>query len=842
MSAARDGLVRAILGPTNTGKTHLAIERMCAHSSGVIGFPLRLLAREVYDRVIQVKGANQVALITGEERIVPPGARYVLCTAESMPVRTGRDDRPAEGPLPADFAFAAIDEAQLGIDPERGHVFTDRMLRARGREETLILGSDTLKPMVRQLLPEAEIVSRPRFSTLRYAGAAKLSRLPPRSAVVAFSAEQVYALAEMLRRFKGGAAVVMGALSPSTRNAQVAMFQRGEVDYLVATDAIGMGLNMDVTHVAFAGLEKFDGRRDRRLTIAEMAQIAGRAGRHQRDGSFGTLGLGGDNAPEFSDEEVNAIEDHRFRPLDHLYWRSADVDFSTVTDLIASLEAKSDDPLLRPAPLAIDLAVLKLLAEDPAIAATQASRARKLWAVCGLPDFRKVGPMHHARMVRRLFSYIGEGGHIPHEWFAAEVARLENVAGDIEALADRLAGIRSWAYIAQRADWLADPAKWAERTKAVEARLSDALHERLTQRFVDRRTAVLVRDIGARGADALPVTVAADGEVSVGPEPIGHLAGFEFRVDPSARLADKRLLLAAAERRLGDELDRRAARLCEAPDTEFRLVEEAGGLAVGWDGQVLARLAPGRSLLEPAVRTARALDRLSAERRTKLRGRLEKWVEGQIARHLPALRALANAAADPKASPGVRALAAMLVDSGGHLPRRSVAAQLSALGREDRHALYRLRVRLGALDVYVQSLLKPAAQHWRAALLAVRSGQPMPRLPGPSAAILDGSADPRGASLAFRRLGNDWLRIDLADRLASHAHQVRQHGGEDPVDWALATSIGLDEATVRHLMAEVGFVPAGEAWAWRGHRRPRRREPQGPRPGNAFAALAGLKR
>jgi ATP-dependent RNA helicase SUPV3L1/SUV3 len=840
MFAARDGLVRAILGPTNTGKTYLAIERMCAHSSGVIGFPLRLLAREVYERVVQIKGANQVALITGEERIVPQGARYFLCTAESMPVQGDRGDDPDSG---RDFAFAALDEAQLGIDPERGHVFTDRMLRARGREETLILGSDTLKPLIRKLLPEAEIVSRPRFSTLRYAGAAKLSRLPPRSAIVAFSAEQVYALAEMLRRFKGGAAVVMGALSPSTRNAQVAMFQRGEVDYLVATDAIGMGLNMDVTHVAFAGLEKFDGRRDRRLSIAEMAQIAGRAGRHQRDGSFGTLGLGGESAPDLSDEEINAIEEHRFRPLDHLYWRSADLDFTGVTDLIASLEARSDDPLLRPAPLAIDLAVLKLLAEDPAIAATRSARARKLWAVCGLPDFRKVGPMHHARMVRRLFSYIGEGGHIPHEWFAAEVARLDNVAGDIEALADRLAGIRSWAYIAQRSDWLADPAKWAERTRAVEARLSDALHERLTQRFVDRRTAVLVRDIGARGADALPVTVAADGEVSVGPEPIGHLTGFEFRVDPTARLADKRLLLAAAERRLGDELDRRAARLCEAEDAEFQLVEEGGaGLAIGWGGHILARLAPGRSLLEPAVRTARALDRLSAERRARLRARMERWVESQIDRHLPALKALANAAADPGATPGIRALAAMLVNAGGHLPRRTVAAQLSALSKEDRHRMQRLRVRLGALDVYVQSLLKPAAQQWRAALLAVRSSQPMPRLPAASAATLDGSADPRGAGLAFRRIGTEWLRVDLADRLATHAHHVRAHGGEDPVDRPLATSLGLDEPTVRHLMAEIGFVPAGEAWAWRGHRRPRRREPHGPRPGNAFAALAGLKR
>ncbi|HXG99178.1 MAG TPA: helicase-related protein [Sphingomicrobium sp.] len=834
MSPRSDGIVRAILGPTNTGKTHLAIERMCAHSSGVIGFPLRLLAREVYDRVVSIKGAAQVALITGEERILPPKARYYLTTAESMPV-------PEEGSNERDFAFAAIDEAQLGIDPERGHVFTDRMLRARGREETLILGSATLKPLIRRLLPEAEIVSRPRFSTLRYAGAAKLSRLPPRSAIVAFSGEQVYALAEMLRRFKGGAAVVMGSLSPATRNAQVAMFQRGEVDYLVATDAIGMGLNMDVSHVAFAGLDKFDGHRNRRLTIPEMAQIAGRAGRHQKDGSFGTLGLGGESAPEFSDEEINAIEEHRFRPLDHLYWRSADLDFTSVTDLIRSLEARSDDPLLRPAPLAIDLAVLKQIAENPAIAAEREKKARKLWAVCGLPDFRKVGPMHHARMVRRLYSYIGEGGHIPHEWFAAEVTRLENVAGDIEALADRLAGIRSWAYIAQRPDWLADPAKWAERTRAVEGRLSDALHAALTQRFVDRRTAVLVRDIGARGADALPVTVAADGEVSVGPEPIGHLAGFDFTVDPTARFADKRLLLAAAERRLGAELDRRAAALCDAPDLDFRLTTEQPtcGLAISWKGHVLARLAPGRSLLEPAVRTSRALDRLSAPRRARLRNRLELWVENQVARYLPVLKHLAVAAADPAGSPGIRALAAMLVDSAGLLPRRAIAAQLATLDKADRYTLHRHRVRLGALDVFVPALLKPGAIEWRAALVAVRAGQPMPRLPHASAATLDGSADPRGAAFAFRRFGSTWLRIDLADRLATHAHHSKANSGEDPVDRALATSLGLDPDTLRKLMAEIGFIPVGEAWKWRGNHRPARRADP-PRPGNAFAALAGL--
>jgi len=838
MARRSDAPVRAILGPTNTGKTHLAIERMCGHSSGVIGFPLRLLAREVYDRVVAMKGEKQVALLTGEERIVPPQARYFLCTAESMPVAGG--DAHHDEELNRDFAFAAIDEAQLGIDPERGHVFTDRMLRARGREETLILGSDTLRPIVRELLPEAEIVSRPRFSTLRYAGSVKLSRLPQRSAVVAFSAEQVYALAEMLRRFKGGAAVVMGALSPATRNAQVAMFQRGEVDYLVATDAIGMGLNMDVTHVAFAGLEKFDGRRDRRLTIAEMAQIAGRAGRHQKDGTFGTLGLT-EESGGLTEEEINAIEEHRFRPLDSVYWRNAELDFSDVRALIRSLETKSDDPILRSAPEAIDLAVLKIIAEDPAIAARKGAQTRRLWAVCGLPDFRKVGPMHHARMVRRLYSYIGEGGHIPHEWFAAEVARLDNMSGDIEALADRLAGIRSWAYIAHRADWLKEPAKWAERTREVEARLSDALHERLTQRFVDRRTAVLVRDIGARGSDALPVTVAADGEVSVGPEPIGHLTGFEFRVDPSAKLADKRLLLAAAERRLGDELDRRAKELVEAPDQTFALiVEEGGGLAIAWGGHVLARLAPGRSLLEPAVRTARALDRLSAPSRAALRARLERWVEAQVDRHLRPLKKLGAAATDPATSPGVRALAAMLADAGGVLPRKSVLSAISHLEQADRQALHKLRVRLGPLDVYVDALLKPTAQYWRGALMSVRTGQPMPKLPAPGAATLSSEADGRGAALAYRRIGREWIRIDLADRLASHARKVRSAGGDDPVNAELATSVGLSEEAIGKLMSEVGFTRAGEAWKWRGRHAPRGE--RGSARSHAFAELAKLKR
>jgi ATP-dependent RNA helicase SUPV3L1/SUV3 len=449
--------------------------------------------------------------------------------------------------------------------------------------------------------------------------------------------------------------------------------------------------------------------------------------------------------------------------------------------------------------------------------------------------------MHHSRMVRRLFSYIGEGGHVPHEWFAAEVARLDNMSGDIETLADRLAGVRSWAYIAHRSDWLKEPEKWAERTRQVEARLSDALHERLTQRFVDRRTAVLVRDIGARGADILPMTVTAEGEVSIGPEPIGHLAGFDFKVDPSARLADKRLLLAAAERRLGEELDRRANALIDAPDGTFALVvDEAGGLAVAWDGHILARLAQGRSLLEPALRTARTLDRLSADTRAKLRARLERWVEAQIRHHLRPLEQLSAAATDPASAPGVRALAAMLADAGGTLPRKTALSAISHLEQADRQALHRLRVRLGPLDVFLPPLLKPAAQHWRAALLAVRQGQTMPALPPAGAATLTADADPRGAALAYRRAGRTWVRIDLADRLASHARKVRSAGGNDPVDAELATSVGLDEEAVARLMGDVGFTRAGEAWRWRGRHPPRpSRQPDGS---HAFAELAKLRK
>ncbi len=818
--------VTAVLGPTNTGKTHLAIERMCAHSSGMIGFPLRLLAREVYDRVVAIKGAERVALITGEERIVPKDARWFLCTAESMPMQR-------------EVAFVALDEAQLGSDRERGHVFTDRILRARGREETMILGSEALRPVLRALVPGIEIVERPRFSTLSYVGAKKLSRLPRRSAIVAFSAEEVYATAEMLRRLRGGAAVVMGALSPRTRNAQVAMFQAGEVDYLVATDAIGMGLNLDVGHVAFAGLHKFDGQQRRRLRVAEMAQIAGRAGRHQRDGTFGALTEEGPDA--FEPEEVAAIEGHRFPRLDWLYWRNGTPDLSSIDALIASLSQRPDDERLRAAPEALDLKILKRLSEEPGVRdRARGAQVARLWAACGIPDFAKLGLDPHARFVGRVFGYLAHG-HIPHQWFADEVARLDRTEGDVETIAGRIAAIRSWAYIAQRPDWLADPQHWAARTLAIEERLSDALHAALTQRFVDKRTTALARKIGG-GVGALPVEIDAQGEVTIDTHTIGRLDGFRFVVAPDARAHDKRLLLATAEKRLAGERRRRAEALIDSTDAQIAL---ADGGAIAVDGLAVARLARGASLARPQVVLDDALDCLDPPLRTRVTERLRRWTSATIARTLPSVAALADAARAPDAGATLRSIAGAMEAGAGFAERLPLREAIEALTPAQRHWLRQQRVTIGALDLFDARLLKPAALPWRRALLTA-AGTPPPPAPRAGATTLPRGAPGAVPLMGYRPLGGQAVRIDLVERVARAAHEARGGDGRAPFapDPALAVSIGLEPGTIARLMAELGFRPVaapGDAphYVWRGRARARVAPPD---PDNAFAALAGLMR
>ena len=805
------GIVKAVLGPTNTGKTHLAIERMIAHSSGAIGFPLRLLAREVYDKVRAIKGDSRVALITGEERIEPKDARWLLCTAEAMPSRP-------------DLAFVALDEAQIGADPERGHIFTDRLLHTRGREETMLLGSSTIAPLVRTLLPEAEIVTRPRFSTLSHTGPRKLSRIPPRSAIVAFSAEQVYAVAEMLRRFRGGAAVVMGALSPQTRNAQVELFQSGEVDYIVATDAIGMGLNLDIGHVAFAGLSKYDGHRQRRLTPAEMAQIAGRAGRHQRDGTFGTLSGGGGAgaaSPQFTPEEVYAIEEHRFAPLTRLYWREADPRFDSLPTLIGDLEAPPDDPALAAAPPAIDLAVLKFLAEDPDVARTIRSPAlvRRFWGACSLPDFRKLGSDQHARFVARLWQDLGTGdGHVGGDYIAQAIAQLDRTEGDIDTLQQRIAAIRSWAYIAQRPDWVLARDEMAARARAAEARLSDALHARLTERFVNRRTTVLMRKLGADAA-LLPVRQDEAGVVSVDDEPIGRLAGFRFEVDPAARAGDRKLLLAAAERHLPDLLGERAKALLR--EVEVIAIESGGKLC--WRCETIAQLDRGRTLLTPRIALDPALSRLDPVTRIAVQDALQTMVVQRIGRQLSSLAAIEGVARDPHAGAALRALALRLVEAGGFLPKGDA---LEPLLPAQRDRLRSLGVRTGALDVFHPGLLKPAsltlwtvlAQVWGVA--ALPSVQTLPP-------VLRSAGTPAG----YRSLGGESLRVDSAEKLlrAAHGKRINAPRRRYALDPALAVSMGLSTAgyarllrlagfevrTPRPLTSEIFGPPAPPLWQWR---------------------------
>jgi ATP-dependent RNA helicase SUPV3L1/SUV3 len=797
VSSVRSSL-SAILGPTNTGKTHLAVERMCGHASGMMGFPLRLLAREVYERVVKIKGLAQVALITGEEKIEPPNARYYCCTVESMPL--GRE-----------FAFVAIDEAQLAADPERGHIFTDRMLHARGYSETMILGSESLRPLIRKLLPEAEIITRPRFSTLSYGGAKKLSRLPKRSAIVGFSVEQVYAVAESLRRLRGGCAVVMGALSPRTRNAQVEMFQSGEVDYLVATDAIGMGLNLDVMHVAFAGLAKFDGARRRRLMVSEMAQIAGRAGRHQKDGTFGTLA---GEAGEMTAEEILAIEDHRFPPLDWLYWRETEPRFDSVATLIADLEAKPDRQGLRPAPQAIDLDVLKRLSEMPDAAALARSprTVQRLWEAACLPDFRQLGPEPHARFVASLWQHLATGfGYLPNSYVATEISRLDNIQGDVATLSQRIAAVRTWTYIAHRGDWLADSAAFAERTKALEEKLSDALHDALRQRFVDRRTSTLMRSAGMDTA-LLPVEIDADKSVLVDGECIGTLDGFAFRVDAGAKAGERRLFLAAAERHLSVLLRQKARDVKMAQDLDFNLMADAERRpALYFKGDLLGHLVKGRSLCQPVFKPVRAINELEGDALRDIVVRAETWIAAQLEKHMGGVVALQTLAQDANVDGAVRALAVQLENEGGIAGRAFLADTINAMPKESRSAARKSGIVFGALDVFHHATLKPGAAKWRAALFAARDEKPMPELPPESAVHLKewqfaSVADCRNAG--YRRIGSEYLRIDLVERVIKKAHEARGQNFVFAMESVLATSLGISEDGFTALMRDAGFRSA----------------------------------
>src|SRR5690242_10327912 len=753
----RDGRLRgagvtAVLGPTNTGKTHLAIERMLAHSSGMIGLPLRLLAREVYNKVADRVGAEAVALVTGEEKIKPPNPRFWVSTVEAMP----RD---------VDVAFMAVDEVQLGADFERGHVFTDRMLNRRAREETLVLGAATMRPMVEKLLPGAHIVSRPRLSQLSFAGDRKITRQPRRTAIVAFSADEVYAIAELIRRQRGGAAVVLGALSPRTRNAQVAMYQSGDVDYLVATDAIGMGLNLDVDHVAFASDRKFDGYQFRRLNPSEFAQIAGRAGRAMRDGTFGTTG----RCEPFEPDLVQALESHSFENVKILQWRNTDLDFSSPGALAASLAAPPTLQGLTRAPTAEDILVLDHASRDDDVRAMATTRdaVERLWEVCQVPDYRKLSPAAHSEMVVALYGFLMRQGRIPDDWFAQQVAQADRTDGDIDTLSQRIAHIRTWTFAANRPDWLTDPEHWEGVARAVEDKLSDALHERLTERFVDRRTSVLMRRL--RENSMLETEITKTGEVVVEGHAIGRLDGFRFAPEAAATGSEAKALSAAAQKALAGEIEARATRLSQAPDSQFVL---AAGGTLRWIGEAVAKLTAGDNILRPRVRIL-SDEQLTGAALEHVQTRLDLWTRTHIERLLAPLFVL-GAADDVTGL--ARGIAYQVVEALGVLERSKVAEDVKSLDQPARAILRKHGVRFGAFHIYVPALLKPGPRALAAELWALKHGGPdtkglddVQRLASSGRTSFPADKETPKAlyrASGYRVCGERAVRVDILERLA----------------------------------------------------------------------------
>ena len=776
--------ITAVLGPTNTGKTHYAIERMLGYRSGIIGLPLRLLAREVYDKIVAMRGPSVVALVTGEERIVPPRAQYWVCTVEAMP----RDIAPE---------FLAVDEIQLCADAERGHVFTDRLLHARGRNETLFLGSETMRGRISNLIPEARFIHRDRFSTLTYTGVKKVSRMPPRAAIVAFSVDEVYGLAELLRRQKGGAAVVMGALSPRTRNAQVDLYQNGDVDYLVATDAIGMGLNLDVSHVSFAGTSKFDGRRHRYLRADEMAQVAGRAGRFTTPGTFGVTGA----APALEPDEIESIENHQFAPVRKLEWRNSALEFGSTARLIASLEQSPTHQDLVRAREADDLIALKTLAANPHVAdrTGDGRRVKLLWDMCQVPDFRKVSAGEHAHLLARLYDYITDLGRIPDDYLARQVGMIDRIEGNIDALSKRLAFIRTWTYVAQRSEWLDDAAHWRDETRAVEDRLSDALHMRLTQQFVDRRTSVLTRRLKQK--EALVAELNKNGDVTVEGEFIGRLEGFRFQQDPSANGEAARTLRAAALSALAPAFMLRADTFYNSPDTEIDFTEQ-GGLM--WGEHAVGKLVKGADALTPTIEVFVDED-AGPDVAEKVRRRLSHWLDRRVTALFEPLVALKN---DETLTGLARGVAFRLVESLGILPRAEVAADVKSLEQDARAALRKHGIRFGQFTLFMPVLLKPAPTRLRLVLWGLANDlSDFPPSPPPGLVTIPAveGVDPGYyPQSGYRLSGERAIRIDMLERLADMLRSADTRGGfENSADMLSITGLTLEQFAT--LMQGLGY-------------------------------------
>ncbi len=789
--------VTAVLGPTNTGKTHLAIERMLDHETGVIGLPLRLLAREVYDKIAARVGAGDVALVTGEEKIKPESPRYWVCTVEAMP-----QDVPVQ--------FMAIDEIQLAADPERGHVFTDRLLNARGDAETLVLGAGTMREAISDLIPGANFISRPRLSKLTYAGQKKITRLPARSAVVAFSASDVYGIAELIRRQRGGAAVVLGALSPRTRNAQVALYQSGDVDFLVATDAVGMGLNLDVDHVAFSAVRKFDGYNHRDLTPSEISQIAGRAGRHLSDGTFGVTG----EVRPFDPETIDRLESHSFDPVKTLQWRNGNLDFSSLNALRDSLRALPDNPRLTRARMADDVEALENLTGDREVLDKAVGRdaVAKLWDVCQIPDYRKISSQNHAELVGTVYAFLmSPGGRIDDDWFAKQVEFSDRVDGDIDTLSNRLAHIRTWTFVANRPDWLRDPEHWQGRAREIEDNLSDALHERLTQRFVDKRTSALMK--GLKAKDTLNADISEDGEIKVEDHFVGRLAGFRFIPDTHSDTIHGKATRHAAAQVLSRELSMRARRVSAAKDDAFKLTQQA---TVLWRDEEIAKLTPGEDPLKPQV-TLLADEHLHGPDRDKVYDRIKTWVATTIGERLKPLVEISQADDVAGLAKGI---AFRLSETLGVLRREAAAEEIRSLDQTARGQLRKYGLRFGAFNLFFPILLKPAAAELLMTLWCLKygpdNGLDPEKLPEPPRAGLTSvPVDPAVPDAfyqvcGFHVCGPRAVRIDILERLADQIRPLLSWKPTEAQPEAPKGATGYGAFTVTPEMMSILGCSAGE--------------------------------
>jgi ATP-dependent RNA helicase SUPV3L1/SUV3 len=738
--------ITAVLGPTNTGKTHLAIETMLSFNTGMIGFPLRLLAREVYDKVIKKISIDKVALITGEEKIIPQNAKYFLCTVESMPI-----DKHLE--------FVGVDEIQMCADHERGHIFTDRLLNMRGEKLTMLMGSSTIKNIISKLDADVEFINRDRLSKLTYTGHKKISRINRKTAIIAFSAEEVYAIAELIRRQKGGAAIVMGSLSPKTRNAQVELYQSGDVDFLVATDAIGMGINMDLDHVFFSNLKKFDGKKLRKLNLSEIGQIAGRAGRYLNDGNFGITG----DCKEITSEDVELLENHKFEEIRNLFWRNSNLNFNNLLSLIKSLEEKPNTEWLRKIHECEDEKALKYFLRDKSLINLEFNKKSLslLWECCQIPDFVKKTYGNHYEVIGNVFSFLNsEKGQISDEFMRLQLIKLDKLEGNVDSLSNRIANVRTWSYVSNKNNWIENQDYWIEKTKHLEDRLSDRLHEELTKTFIDKRASVLAR--GLKQDMEFKTEILENNDVMIDDQFIGKIKGLKLELDfkKGALETDIKSLKKAARQSIGPELEKRIQIIIDTG-----LIELNDDFKIYWNSFPIAKLSVGNDYLNPNFELI-IDDTIEQNPKQKLVDFIHKWIQTKINTILKSLIDLKNLKEN---NSSIKALAYQLYENNGVLKREQVSEYLKTLGQNERKILRDLGVKFGRYHVFLYQLIKPEAVSLRT-LLWKNFHQKYYKLKPPTFGLNfldDQESRNRNFMLlcGFEKFENLFVRIDILERL-----------------------------------------------------------------------------